>query len=398
MNASLLEPDETLARVLAAVPSPARETLPLDRVLGLVAAEDAFSLQDLPAFDRSMMDGWAVRLADAGCDVSILDEIAAGDGRTRSPLALGQAYPIMTGAPLPPGAEAVVPFEQAVRTGERVRLPGQLRARANVVIRGSECAAGQLWLRQGEVVTPMALAAAIAVGATSLSVRTRPRVAVLTTGSELTAASPSVGQIRDSNGPMLVALLAEAGFAAERGTVGDDPVALRARLEFLRDADIVLLSGGVSVGTHDDVPTVLERLGATILLHGVAQRPGKPLLVATRERQLLFGLPGNPLASHLCATRYALPALRLLAGRAARPRIVRARLAVALPTNAKRTWFLACRFLDEGTVTPLLPVSSADLIRPHQADGYLRLEPNAAALAAGSEVIVTLIGAAAWTR
>jgi molybdopterin molybdotransferase len=398
MSAPLLGPDRALEQVLAAVPVPGRRALPLDLTLGLVAADDAAALEDVPAFDRAMMDGWAVKLVDAGREVKCLEEIAAGDGRSRPALAAGHAYSIMTGAPVPSGADAVVPFEPTSRTRECVRLPDSIRARANIVPRGSECAVGQVWLHRGEVVTPMTVAAAICVGATTLSVHPSPRIAVLTTGSELTSATPTFGQIRDSNGPMLVALLAEAGFLAERGSVGDDASALSARLEALSDVDVVLLSGGVSAGTHDDVPDVLRRLGATILFHKVAQRPGKPLLVARRGRQLLFGLPGNPLATHLCATRYALPALRLLAGHSPRPRTVRARLAEELPGNPERTWFLACQLLDDGAVKPLLPVSSADLIRPHQADGYLRLESGTAGLPAGSEVTVTLIGAAAWTR
>lgn len=398
MKTPLLAPDEALERVLAAVPAPACSALAPEQALGLVVGEDACAVGDLPPFDRAMMDGWAIRLGDAGRDVACLEEIAAGDGRSRPPLVAGQAYPIMTGAPVPAGAEAVVPIEQAQPRGDRVLLPERIRAGANIVSQGSECAVGQVWLRRGEVVTPMALAAAIAVGTASLVVHPRPRIAVLTTGSELTGSVPGAGQIRDSNGPMLVALLAEAGLPATRATVGDDAAALLARLEALADCAVVLLSGGVSAGSHDDVPGVLRRLGAEILVHGVAQRPGKPLLVATRGRQLIFGLPGNPLAAHLCACRYALPAVRKLSGLAPHPRTLSAGLAAELPANSERTWFLASRLLADGTVQPLPPVSSADLVGPHQADGYLRLEPGAAARPAGSPVTVTRIGASAWSQ
>ncbi len=394
---SLLEPDEALALVLAAVPQPTAVRLAPERCRGLVLAEDALAAADLPPFDRAMMDGWAVRLADAGRSVAILDEIAAGDGAARAPLQPGQAHPIMTGAPVPAGAEGVVPGEQATRTGGRVVLPERIRPGANIVARGAECAAGAPWARAGALVTPMALAAAIGVGLRELAVLPRPLVAVVTTGSELTGDPSRPGQIRDSNGPMLAALFEEAGLAATCRTVADDPGALLACLRSLEGADVVVLSGGVSAGTHDEVPGALARLGAETLLHKVAQRPGKPLLLARRGRQLLFGLPGNPLAAHLCACRYAIPALRRLAGLGHVPLGGRGVLAAALPENKDRTWFLPARVQGDA-VQPLPPVSSADLVQPHQANAYLRLEPGAAAQPAGAGIAYTRIGAAAWPR
>lgn len=392
---SLLEPDEALAQVLAAVPSPIAVRLPPERCRGLVLAEDALAPADLPPFDRAMMDGYAVRLADAGRTVAILDEIPAGDGAARQPLQPSQAHPIMTGAPVPAGAEAVVPVEQTTHTDGRVSLPERIRPRANIVARGTECAAGRPWARAGEMVTPMVLAAAIGVGARELAVLPRPQVVVVTTGSELADDPARPGQIRDSNGPMLVALFDEAGLAATRRTVADDETALLASLRSLEAADAVVLTGGVSAGTHDEVPGVLARFGAEMLFHKVAQRPGKPLLLARRGRQLLFGLPGNPLAAHLCACRYAIPALRRLAGLGHVPLGGRGVLAADLPENRDRTWFLPARVRD-GVVQPLPPVSSADLVQPHQADAYLRLEPGAAAVPAGAEVAYIRIGAAAW--
>jgi molybdopterin molybdotransferase len=243
----------------------------------------------------------------------------------------------------------------------------------------------------------MTIAAALGVGASTLPVHPRPRARVLTTGAELVADAPGAGQIRDSNGPMLVALLREAGIDARRGTVGDDAAALRACIEAAGDGDAVVLTGGVSAGTHDEVPGVLRNLGAEILLHHVAQRPGKPLLVARRGRQLLFGLPGNPLAAHLCAVRYVLPALRRLAGLPHQAVTGTGRLRAALPANKERTWFLPARVDAAGGVTPLLPVSSADLVQPHQANAYLRLEPGAAGMAEGAEIPFTRCGGHAWT-
>lgn len=394
--ADLLDPEVALARVLAAVPSPSAIRLPTEVCLGLALAEDVLAQVDLPHFDRAMMDGYAVRLADAGTAVRILAEIAAGDGAPRAPLPPGHAYPIMTGAPVPAGAEAVVAIEQTTRQGVQVELPARIRPGANIVQRGSECVAGRSWARAGELVTPMTLAAAVGLGSLHLAVRPRPRIAVVTTGSELTAAALGPGRIRDSNGPMLVALLQEAGLAARRQTVPDEAATLLTALQALTEFEAVVLTGGVSAGTHDDVPGVLQRLGAEVLFHKVAQRPGKPFLLARRGRQLFFALPGNPLAAHLCACRYVVPALRRLAGLPHVPAGGRGRLRAALPANPERAWFLPA-LVEAASVLPLLPVSSADLVQPHQANAYLRLEPGADAVPAGSEIGYTRIGVGAWT-
>jgi molybdopterin molybdotransferase len=395
--AGLLEPDVALEQVLAAVPTATSVNVPAGDCLGLVLAADATACADLPPFDRAMMDGYAVRLADAGATVELLGEIAAGDGAYQKPLPAGHAYPIMTGAPLPPGAEAVVPHEQTQRQGDHVDLPERIRPGANIVPRGGECPAGRSWAKAGAVVTPMTLAAALGVGAKHLEVHPRPRVVVIATGRELAADPRIAGQIRDTNGPMLAALFQEVGASVQRQVVGDDAEALCAVLQSLGDVEVVVLTGGVSAGTHDEVPGVLRRLGAEILFHKVAQRPGKPLLVARLGRQLLFGLPGNPLAAHLCACRYVAPALRRLAGRTSVPTRGRGVLQAALPANTERTWFLPA-LVEQGAVLPLLPLSSADLVQPHQANAYLRLDPGSTAMAAGAEIGYTRIGVDAWAR
>jgi molybdopterin molybdotransferase len=262
----LLEPDVALDQVLAAVPRARSLSVPAGDCVGLVLAADATACADLPPFDRAMMDGYAVRLADAGAVVVLLGEIAAGDGEDRRPLQAGEAYPIMTGAPVPPGAEAVVPHEQTQRHGDRVGLPERIRLGSNIVPRGGECRAGGPWAKAGALVTPMTLAAALGVGATHLVVQPRPRVVVITTGRELAADPTAAGQIRDTNGPMLAALVQEAGFSVvRRQVVGDDAEALLSALQAVQDVDAVVLTGGVSAGTHDEVPGVLRHLGADIL-------------------------------------------------------------------------------------------------------------------------------------
>ena len=393
--ADLLEPDIALERTLAAVPPPLTKQLPAEECVGLILAADVVANADLPPFDRAMMDGYAVRLVDAGKTVAPRDEIAAGDGKARDPLQPGFAYPIMTGAPIPAGAEAVVPIEQTTRAGDRVQLPERIRPRGNIASRGSECIAGRPWARSGSPVTPMTLAAALSVGALQLTVHPRPSIAVITTGNELSIDPTSPGSIRDSNGPMLVALLHEAGLSARRQTVRDDANTLFTALQSHAALDAIVLTGGVSAGTHDEVPGVLRRLGAEILFHKVSQRPGKPLLVARIGRQMVFGLPGNPLAAHLCTCRYVIPALRQLAGLSHTPINGRGTVSATLPSNSDRTWFLPARVSVE-SITPLPPVSSADLVQPHQANAYLRIEPGAAALPTGSSISYTRIGVDAW--
>ncbi len=394
------EPDDALAVLLAAVAPLAHQTIAAGDALGRVCAVALIAPTDQPAFPRAMMDGFAVRLADAGGAVELRREIAAGDGAAPEPLGDGSAYPIMTGAPVPSGAEAVVPIEKTTREGALVRLPERIKPGANIVGCGEELRRGDALLPAGAVVGPLALAALVAAGIEQLAVHPPPRIAVLTTGSELAAGDLGHGQIRDSNGPMLAALLAEQDWTAERGSVADDPERLAERLAALADRDAVLLTGGVSAGSHDDVPGVLRRLGADVILHKVAQKPGKPLLLARRGRQLIFGLPGNPLAAHCCACRYVIPALRRLAGLSITPLQGHGRLRLATPANADRTWFIPARVDADGDgydVTPLNPVSSADLYRPALANAYLRLEPGAAAAAVGSKISFTWIGARAWT-
>jgi molybdopterin molybdotransferase len=396
----VLSPDSALSTVLAAVPDARPLRLAAPQALGLALAEDVIANDNHPPFPRAMMDGYAVRLADAGRTVVLRDEIAAGDTRAHAPLSDGHAHPIMTGAPVPPGAEAVVAQEQTIRSTTGVTLPAAIKADANIVAIGGDLAVGSTVLSAGAVLNAAGIAALAALGRDEVLVLPRPRVTVLTTGSELVTNSAPLapGQIRDSNGPMLVALCAELGISISRASVPDQPAVLATALERLATHDVTILSGGVSTGTHDDVPSVLTELGYTVLLHGVAQKPGKPLLVARRGRNLLFGLPGNPLASHLCFCRYVAPALRRMQGRNASPHGGTGVLMRAAPTTKDRTWFIPALVTtdDDGwRILPLPPASSADLFTAARANAYLRLEANTPA-AIGTRLPFTWIGTNAW--
>ncbi|HHQ49421.1 MAG TPA: molybdopterin molybdenumtransferase MoeA, partial [Acidobacteria bacterium] len=300
-----------------AAPLPPR-SLPLAEALGRRLAASPLADVDLPPADVSAMDGYAARSGDLrdGTALAVAFEIPAGT--VPPPLPPGAAARIFTGAPLPEGADTVVEQERARPAGDRAVLLPPVPPWTNVRRRGELFAAGEALARPGDRVTPQRLALLAAGGAPTVEVIPRPRVAVLTTGSELAAAGerPGPGRIRDSNGPLLDALVRSAGLAPpERDHALDERPVLRAALQHLLDrADLVITTGGVSVGDYDLVPAVVEELGGATIFHRVAQKPGKPVLAARLGSTWLIGLPGNPLAVVVGWRLYALPLLRALAG------------------------------------------------------------------------------------
>jgi molybdopterin molybdotransferase len=315
------------------------ESIPLEDALGRVLAEDAAADTDLPPFDRAQMDGYAVRAGDlreTPARLRLVGEAAAGRGFAGE-LRSGEAVRIMTGAPLPAGADSVQQVEVTRETGggqfvvvERATATGQF-----VVPRGSEVRAGTTVLRAGEVVTAPRAAVLAAFGYARVSVRRRPRVAVLATGTELVGVSarPGPEEIRDSNTYSLAAYAALAGAVVRRlPLAGDDPEGLRRTIAAAaEEADVVVLSGGVSMGRYDFTKPALHALGARVHFERVALRPGKPTVFAELPgpgRALAFGLPGNPVSVSVTFNLFARTALRAMQG-------------AALPTLAEETAVLA---------------------------------------------------------
>lgn len=323
--------DEARQRILAACQPLAAEKVVLANALNRVLATNVVSGEDLPPFDNTAMDGFALatggRELASGREFAVVGSQAAGDGETRY---VSGACEIMTGACLPAGLDAVLPVEQATVLARddsgrpsRIRLDAVVVPGAHVRRRGQDVAAGQSVLSEGMRITPAARMVLAALGVATIAVRPKVPVALLTTGRELVddPAQPLMpGQIRNSNGPYLSDRFEQAGaIVVHRETVMDDPAALmEASMRSLAaGAQVLVSTGAVSMGRYDFVPDALRELGAEIVFHKVAIRPGKPLLFARMpEGQLYFGLPGNPVSSAVGLRFFIEPALRALLGQA----------------------------------------------------------------------------------
>lgn len=329
------------------------EAVPVTAAVGRVLAGPVAADTDLPPFDRVMMDGYAVRAAESGAGASLIvaGEVAAGDSGERS-LQPGEAHAIMTGAPLPPGADAVVPIEWTERRGERVVLQRGVSPGQHVARRGEDLRAGQPAARDGERVSALSLSLLIASGAASVEVFARPDVAVLTSGNELVPPGAPIrrGQVRESNGPALASLFAAAGARVDDlGVARDTEAALAERLEAAAGADILVLTGGSSVGKYDLSAQVVEARGGVRHFDRIAVKPGKPTLFYTRGRQLVFCLPGNPVAALMTGRVLVCAAIGVRLGERPAPWTEQRRPLVApVRRNAERDQLLPVRETAQG--------------------------------------------------
>jgi len=401
--AHMIAPDEALLLVGERTSPRPIQRVRLEAACGLQLAQDVRTEHDFPSFARAMMDGYAVRVSDAGQTVRVVGEVPAG-ASSAEVVSEGVCLEIMTGAVCPEGTEAVVPKEVAHREGDLVTLPKNLELGRHIAPPGSECRAGSVVLKRGDTMTPLAVAVVASLGRQEVEVFPRPTAAVITTGAELVSVDSELapGQIYDSNGPMLVALLDE--FRIEDRTyrhVVDQREAILEALEEAAEKDIILLSGGVSAGNYDLVPDCLAEYGATVVFHKVRQKPGKPLLFATKGEQLLFGLPGNPLACHQCFHRYAAAAIRGIQGKTAEPLQSVGVLAGEVVPKSGRTHFvpaLAAQEESHWVLSPLPSVSSADIFSTSQANCYIEVPPGKQPFVAGKSLRFTWIGGAPWAN
>lgn len=401
----LLSVDRALDVVLQATSVLPSETVALEASAGRILVEAIHADQDYPAFDKSLMDGYAVKAADLATvprELTVVQEIAAGaDPASALPLPPGSAARIMTGAPLPPAADAVLIVEQSqpVR-GEpgRVRALATVRPGDNLARRGTDVRAGDLLLPAGEFIGAGEIGVLAACGRQSVRVRARPRVGVLATGDELVPVRevPGPGRIRNSNGPVLASLAARAGAEVlDLGIARDRESELSEAIEAGLRADLLVLSGGVSMGVYDLVGKVLRSLGAEILFDAVAIKPGKPFTFGRRGAAIIAGCPGNPVSSYVIFQVFLLPALRKMAGHPApRRKIVRGRLATPLRQRPGRTGFhqARARWDDERLVVEVLTTSgSADFAACARGNALAIVPAEVTTLAAGDPVDLLLL-------
>lgn len=312
----MLSVQEALDRILKHVPPVSTERVPLGVALGRVLAETVVSSIDLPAWDNSAMDGFAVRAADLPGSVRVLETVAAG-AVPRFVVEKGTATRIMTGAPIPDGADTVVMVEDSEVEGEEVSFRHAPREGQHIRRKGSDLRAGTEVLLPGTVLGAGALGLAAAVGVPSLRVVVRPRVGILSTGDEVveTGYPLEFGQIWSSNSRSLAALVEQAGaIPVDLGIVRDDPESLKAAFREGLRCDILLSTGGVSVGDFDFVKEVLQELGVVMDFWKVWMKPGKPLAFGSIGSRPIFGLPGNPVSCMVNFLQFARPMIRKMLG------------------------------------------------------------------------------------
>jgi molybdopterin molybdotransferase len=377
-------------------PLPVTE-LPLAEVLGLRLAEPIESNIDSPPFDKSMLDGFAVIAGDTSSTRRIIEQVIAGGVPTKI-VEPGMATVVMTGAPIPPGADAVIKHEDTQRLDEStVKLPAApINAGAGVFRRGQSFHVGQEVLPANKQLRPVDIALLAEVGRAKVNVIARPRVAVLATGNELVEPGQPLapGQIRNSNGPMLMAAVAENGATpVSLGTARDDHTELRTAITRGLECDVLLVTGGVSAGVMDLVPSILAELGVEQVFHKVRMKPGKPLWFGVRDldgrRTLVFGLPGNPVSTLVSFQLFVKPALRAIGGgefSAANP--IRGQLTASIKHRGDRPTYYPC-LLEAGTkgpetIEPLAWRGSADLAALTRANGLLLLPAGDYELAIGT--------------
>jgi molybdopterin molybdotransferase len=373
----LLTREEALARVLERARPLESEEVALTDLLGRVVAEDARAAVDLPPFPSSAMDGFAVRSADTPGRLPVVARIAAGVPAPRE-LREGEAMAIATGGVVPDGADAVIPIEFVVANDNEVEIPVGVVRGDNIRPRGGDVGAGEVVVARGERLGAAQIGAVAAAGLGRVVCAHRPRVAVLTTGTELRPPGSPLGpgEVYEANSVLLAAALASAGADIEvLPSVADDESAHRGALERGLQADVLVTSGGVSVGPHDLVRRVLAELGAKEVFWGIAVKPGKPLAFAVRERTLVFGLPGNPVSSLVSCELFVRPALLALQGADTPGPVFReGRLASAVRRNGQRDELLRARTRGSDSGVVLEPVTGQQshmIVRAAGADALV---------------------------
>lgn len=396
----MISPEEAWQKIVPHLQPLAVADRPRKAAAGFVLGRDLSARVDVPGLDVSAMDGYALLPVDgAQRDFEVVATITAGDP-PGARLDSGKATRIMTGAPIPSGADRVVPIEDTDRGGERVVVEELPESGAHIRRRAEILRTNDPLLNRGSLLTPGALGLLATHGFVDIPVIQQPKVAILTTGDEVVAPEddPRPGQLRDSHTDFLCAAASASGADVEAlGIVRDDPQAIEERVAAGLKANVLLICGGVSMGEFDLVEGVLEKAGCTFLFDSVAIQPGKPLVAATHERGIVFGLPGNPASAMVSFWLFVRPALRRLRGlvddywRGA----LNGRLIGGLPASKGRDLFLPAevRFEDHQIlVRPLPPRGSHDLAAYGRGTAMVRIPAHSDPSPAGSECQVLPLG------
>jgi len=392
---ALVSLKEAQGLVLEAISPTAPERVPIDRAAGRVLASSAVASTDLPPFTSSAMDGFAVRASDAevGAVLAVVDESAAGSPATTT-VTTGLAVEISTGAVLPEGCDAVVPIEDVSRERHAIVVNAAPALAAHVRPRGTDVGATDVVLPAGSLLGPAQVGALAAAGLTEVQCRKRPRVGIVITGSELRAPGTTLapGELYESNGVMLASQLVGAGAVpAQLGVVPDDLEEHERTLErALLGFDMVITSGGASVGPHDLVREVQRGLRVEEVFRGVAIKPGKPVGFGVRKKHQIFNLPGNPVSALVCFELLVRPAIRALLGMTdPLPRYERGTLAQPISLISEREHFVRARLVATEGLPKLEAGGSQEshmIVAAAAADALVRIARGTGVVAAGTEV------------
>jgi molybdopterin molybdotransferase len=384
---------DAVDQILSAFAPLSPETIPLDRALGLITAESVVAPLDVPGFDNSAMDGFAVRAADIdvpGAVLRLVDDLPAGSD-PHIEIGPGTAATIMTGAPLPPGADAVVPWEDTERRGDEVVVLRETTRGKHVRPAGEDIRAGDIVVPAGTELRPVHLGVIASLGLAEVRAHRRPRVAILSTGDELAAPGDELkpGHVYDANGTLLSAACVRAGADIDAmALIGDEPDFIATWLrQVARHVDLIVTTGGASVGEHDWIRAILESEGE-LTLWRIAIKPGKPVAFGRFDGTPVLGLPGNPGSAFVGMHVFVARAIRAMAARPIEPASVRATLSAAVKGSPSRTLFARVR-LDGDVATPLPAQSSVVLSNIIPADGFAIVPPGG--LPEGADVTVEII-------
>ncbi|HTL29789.1 MAG TPA: gephyrin-like molybdotransferase Glp [Tepidisphaeraceae bacterium] len=389
----LLTVDRAIEIIDSTPVTPKSDRTDMTGTRGCRLAEDVRSDRDYPPFDKSLMDGFAVRIGDITSPLRVVGEIAAGASADRA-LGVGEAIAVMTGAPIPSNTEAIVPVEYTQRVGDSITILKSVKEGQAIARRGSDCRAGEIVLKAGTRLNAAQLAVAASVGATEVSIFLPPRVAVLSTGDEIVPieAAPGPSQIRNSNALMLESMLRHSFgcFVDSVATAPDKPELIRREIDAaLESCTVLFVSGGMSMGEYDFVPRVLDEMGFDLKITKLRIKPGKPFVFATKgvgdATRYVFGLPGNPVSSFVCTLRLASRLLVRLSGGTSEERVITAKIEDALPANGPREFYQPGIWNGE-SIRPLQWKGSADIYTLARANVLIVRPENEASLPPGSIV------------